>query len=308
MPVQVIHGKQPGPRLFVSAAIHGDEINGIEIIRRLLKLEALDYLRGTLIAVPIVNVHGFLARSRYLPDRRDLNRVFPGSKKGSLAARLAQLFMREVVSNCTHGIDLHTGALHRSNLPQVRADLTDPETRRLAQVFGVPVLIQASLRDGSLRQAAAERGVISLLYEAGEALRFDEPAIRTGFWGVVAMMQALGMIEGIGLPPKPAETLLAQSTRWVRAPKSGVLGAPTVLGARVCKGSTLGIITDPFGESEVPIITPINGIIIGRVNLPLVNEGEALFHIARLGKAQPAHTSVDPLSTGVAEPAVSDGL
>jgi hypothetical protein len=294
MPVHVVHGKRPGPRLFVSAAVHGDEINGVEIIRRLLKCKALGGLRGTLIAVPIVNVHGFLAHSRYLPDRRDLNRAFPGSEKGSLAARLAQLFMREIVSNCTHGIDLHTGSLHRSNLPQVRADLSDAETRRLAQVFGVPVLINANLRDGSLRQAAAERGIISLLYEAGEALRFDEPAIRIGLGGILAVMRALGMISDAGARRTPAEPLVVQSTRWVRAPKSGVLRALVALGTRVRKGNTLGVITDPFGESEEPIIAPARGVIVGRVNLPLVNEGEALFHIARLGRSGASRVGPPP--------------
>jgi predicted deacylase len=294
MPVHVVHGKRPGPRLFGSAAIHGDEINGVEIIRRLLKRKALRQLRGTLIAVPIVNVHGFLAHSRYLPDRRDLNRAFPGSEKGSLAARLAQLFMREVVSNCTHGIDLHTGSLHRSNLPQVRADLSDAQTRRLAQVFGVPVLINANLRDGSLRQAAAERGIISLLYEAGEALRFDESAIRIGLGGTLAVMRALGMIADTGARRKPAEPLVAQSTRWVRAPKSGVLRALVALGTRVRKGSTLGVITDPFGESEEPIIAPTRGIIVSRINLPLVNEGEALFHIARLQRTLSDAALIEP--------------
>ncbi|MBW2374167.1 MAG: succinylglutamate desuccinylase/aspartoacylase family protein, partial [Deltaproteobacteria bacterium] len=153
LPAHVINGKRPGPRLFVSGAVHGDEINGTEIIRRLLKLPALENLSGALIAIPIVNVYGFAAQKRYLPDRRDLNRSFPGSSSGSLAARLAHIFMAEVVAKSTHGIDLHTGALHRSNLPQIRACLDDPETLRLARAFGAPVIMDSALRDGSLREA-----------------------------------------------------------------------------------------------------------------------------------------------------------
>ena len=189
IPLQVVCGKLPGPRLFVSAAIHGDELNGVEIARRLLKSGALKRLRGTLIVAPIVNVFGLIQHSRYLPDRRDLNRSFPGSQGGSLAARLAHIFLDEVVKGCDYGIDLHTGAIHRSNLPQIRANLDDPETRQLAEAFSVPVLLNANLRDGSLRQAAAEHGVKILLYEAGEALRFDELSIRGGVRGILSVMR-----------------------------------------------------------------------------------------------------------------------
>ena len=161
MPVWVINGRRPGPRLFISAAIHGDELNGIEIIRR-IRARPLAGLRGTLLLVPVVNVFGLLHHARYLPDRRDLNRSFPGSERGSLAARLAHQFMTEIVARCTHGVDLHTGAIHRSNLPQVRAQLDDPETRRLALAFGAPVVLDSRLRDGSLREAAAEKGIPTL--------------------------------------------------------------------------------------------------------------------------------------------------
>jgi predicted deacylase len=270
MPVHVIRGKKSGPRLFVSAAIHGDEINGVEIIRRLLKLPVLKRLRGTVIAVPIVNVHGLINHSRYLPDRRDLNRSFPGTEKGSLAARLANLFMQEIVSQSTHGIDLHTGALHRDNLPQVRANLDDEETDKLARAFDVPVIISSNLRDGSLREAAAEYGIPMLLYEAGEALRFDEISIRAGVKGIVNVMRTLEM-----LPPsrskskKHVEPVVARSSSWVRAPDSGILRAMVPLGSRVKKDTLLGMVADPFGESEASIIASFSGIVIGRTNLPL---------------------------------------
>ena len=284
MPVHVVRGRKDGPRLFVCAAIHGDEINGIEIIRRLLKYGGLKRLAGTLVAVPIVNIYGVIHRSRYLPDRRDLNRSFPGSETGSLAARLANLFMQQIVSQCTHGIDLHTGAVHRANLPQIRANLNHQETERLARVFGAPVLLNSSMRDGSLRQSADEVGIPMLLYEAGEALRFDELYIRAGFEGIKNVMRALEMLPISKRGPKKlAEPYVAHSSAWTRAPESGMLRTLVALGALVQKYDLLGMISDPFGETEVEVRAHINGVVIGRTNLPLVNEGDALFHIARFG-------------------------
>lgn len=294
MPVHVICGKQHGPRLFISAAIHGDEINGVEIIRRLLKLPALKRLRGTLIAVPIVNVHGLINHSRYLPDRRDLNRTFPGSDKGSLAARLAHIFMQEIVAKSTHGIDIHTGAIHRTNLPQIRANLDDSETEKLARAFEVPVIISANVRDGSLRESAAEFGIPMLLYEAGEALRFDEVSIRAGVKGIINVMRTLEM-----LPPskrkakRQTESFVARSSSWVRTADSGILRALVPLGGRVKKGTLLGVVADPFGETESKIVASFSGIVIGRTNLPLVNEGDALYHIARFEDIQAIETKVD---------------
>ncbi|MDT8385515.1 MAG: succinylglutamate desuccinylase/aspartoacylase family protein [Gammaproteobacteria bacterium] len=294
MPVHVIHGKRPGPRLFVSAAIHGDEINGVEIIRRLLRLPTLKRMSGALIAVPIVNIHGLLNHSRYLPDRRDLNRSFPGTEKGSLAARLANLFMQEIVAQSTHGIDIHTGAIHRSNLPQIRANMDDAETEMLARAFEVPVIISSTLRDGSLREAAAEQGIPMLLYEAGEALRFDEVSIRAGVQGVLNVMRALAMLPASRSRPKSrSESVVARSSSWVRASESGILRTMVPLGGRVKRDSLLGVVSDPFGEMEEKITTPFGGIIIGRTNLPLVNEGDALYHIARFEDVHEVEARVD---------------
>jgi predicted deacylase len=294
MPVQVINGRRSGPRLFVSAAIHGDELNGIEIIRRLLKVRMLDRLRGGLIAVPILNVFGVLNHSRYLPDRRDLNRSFPGTDKGSLAGRLADLVMREIVSHCTHGIDLHTGALHRSNLPQIRANLDDPETERLARAFGVPVLLNSDLRDGSLRQAASEMGIPMLLYEAGEALRFDEISIHGGLTGIVNVMRELGMLPASRKARRPhKEPVVARSSFWVRAPKGGILRTHVRLGEKVEKTTLLASISDPFGNQEMSLISPYSGIVIGRSSLPLVNEGDAIFHVARFFRPTEAARAVE---------------
>jgi predicted deacylase len=293
LPLQVIHSKRDGPRLFVSAAIHGDEINGVEIIRRLLRLPMLNKLRGTLFAVPIVNVYGFINGSRYLPDRRDLNRAFPGSEKGSMAARLAELFLEEIVTRSDYGIDLHTGAIHRENLPQIRANLDDPETARIASAFHVPVLLNSDLRDGSLRQVAAEHGIPILLYEAGEALRFNESAIRSGVKGIIAVMRSIGMLQATSRARQPSEPLVARASSWVRAERSGILRVTSPLGARVRKGEVIGIISDPFGQMELETKANCAGIIIGRTNLPLVNEGEALFHIARFESVRTAESTVE---------------
>lgn len=281
MPVHVRRGRRAGPSLFVCAAVHGDELNGVEIIRRLMKRRALSRIRGTIIAVPFVNVYGVIDRSRYLPDRRDLNRSFPGSGRGSLAARLADLFMNEIVAHCTHGIDLHTGALHRGNLPQVRGNLDDEETLRLAGLFGVPVLINADLRDGSLREAAAARGIPMLLYEAGEALRFDEVSIRAGVQGILNVMRGLDMLAPTRGRKRPThEPFVARSSAWVRAPASGIFRGTVSLGAHVKNNELLGTIAEPVSDTESEVRASRGGIVIGRSNLPLVLEGEALFHIA----------------------------
>jgi predicted deacylase len=284
MPVHVVHGRRDGPRLFVCAAIHGDELNGVEVVRRLLASSALARLRGTLVAVPIVNVYGVLDQSRYLPDRRDLNRCFPGSQRGSLGARIAHLLIDEVVSRCTHGIDLHTAAIHRSNLPQVRARLDDAATLGLAGEFGVPVLINAEARDGSLREAAADRGMPMLLYEAGEGLRVDEFPVRVGVRGILNVMGALGM-----LPPRRVrrrvEPFVAHSSRWERAPASGLFTSIVRLGDRIALGQVLGRLADPFGDDATPVIARSEGILIGYSRLPLVLEGEALFHVAGFADA-----------------------
>ncbi len=293
MPSQVIHGRQEGPRLFVCAALHGDEINGVEIIRRLLQISALRRIRGTLIAVPIVNVPGFLSGSRYLPDGRDLNRSFPGSPRGSLASRLARLFMDEIVDRSTHGIDLHTGAVHRENFPQIRGDLGDAETERLALAFGVPVVINTGFREGSLREAAAEESVPVVVYEAGEALRFSEPAVRAGVKGVVRVLRALEMLPPPKRPGRPRKPLVIGSSSWIRAPQSGLLRSTTPLGGQVKTGDLLGAIADPFGRNEVEVTAPREGVVIGKTNLPLVHEGDGLFHIARHEGTQVVARSLD---------------
>lgn len=282
LPVYVIHGKRPGPVLFLSGALHGDEINGVEIIRRILHRKSINRLNGTLLAVPVVNIYGFINKTRYLPDRRDLNRSFPGTDHGSLASRMANVILTEIVSKCTHGIDLHTAAIHRDNLPQIRAVLDDPETERMARSFIAPVILDTKIVAGSLRESAEEMKVAVIVYEAGEALRFDEVSIRAGVKGIISTMRALEMLPKLKSSKKMIlEPMVARSSTWVRASQSGIVRAEKPLGARVTQGERLGVVSDPFGAKEEIISATADGIIIGRTNIPLVNEGEALFHIAR---------------------------
>ncbi|MGB1908193.1 MAG: succinylglutamate desuccinylase/aspartoacylase family protein, partial [Spongiibacter sp.] len=249
MTIKAVRGKRDGPTLFVSAAIHGDEINGVEIVRRLLQHRALRSLRGTLVAIPIVNVHGFLNNSRYLPDGRDLNRSFPGSPKSSLAGRVAHSFFNNVVAQCEYGIDLHTGARHRGNLPQIRADLQDERTREMAEAFGAPVLLHAKTRDGSLREVASDQNIPILLYEAGEALRFDEVAIRVGVSGIINVMRQIGMLPPSRVKKPRRQPMVTDQSYWVRARVSGVLRALVPLGAFVKKGAILAVVSDPIGDT-----------------------------------------------------------
>lgn len=282
LPVCVVHGARPGPTIWTDAAVHGDELNGVEIIRRvLLQLDPKE-MAGTLIAVPIVNVFGFLNQSRYLPDRRDLNRCFPGSARGSLAARLAHIFVTEIVERCTLGIDLHTGSDARTNLPQVRADVADPITRELADAFAAPVTLAAGLRDGSLRKVARKRGARVLLYEAGEPLRFGHDAIERGVAGILRVMQKLEMIADAPVPDQP--TTVAHASRWVRASRSGLYHSEQGLGASVERGQMIGFVTTPYDGKRTLVKSPVKGIVIGHVTNPLVFQGDALVHVAEVGR------------------------
>nr|WP_119261020.1 succinylglutamate desuccinylase/aspartoacylase family protein [cyanobacterium endosymbiont of Rhopalodia gibberula] len=281
LPITVINGLNSGPKLWLSAAIHGDELNGVEIIRQVVENVEPKLLSGTLIAVPIVNVFGLIGQSRYLPDRRDLNRSFPGSKNGSLASRLAYLFMKEIVSRSTYGIDLHTASMHRTNLPQIRANLQDSETRRCAQAFGAPLLVHAMTRDGSLRQAATKRGIPILLYEGGEALRFDKEAIRMGVEGIERVMEYLEMYQFF-VHKNPVKSIEVDKSKWIRASRSGIFRLEVTLGEKVLKKQKLGIIADAFGESSIKVRASVNGIVIGYTQNPLVNQGDGIVHLAIL--------------------------
>jgi predicted deacylase len=287
LPVHVVHGREGGQTMFVSAAVHGDELNGIEIIRRVLRFVDPATLRGTLLCVPVVNAYGFIGRSRYLPDRRDLNRSFPGSATGSLAARLANIMLAEVIRRSHFGVDLHTAAVHRVNLPQIRADFAArPGCRELAEIFGVQVVLASPERDGSLRAAATQAGVDVLVYEGGEGLRFDEFAIKTGVEGIGRIMAARGLLElpGGDIDPPVKELqrgpVFANASKWVRAPDGGVFRSARRIGQAVSEGDLLGCVANPYDDSEMEVRSPVRGLVIGATTLPIVNMGDALFHIA----------------------------
>jgi len=253
LPIRVIRGKKNGPVIFISAAIHGDELNGIEIIRRFRKLSILKRLKGTIVLIPIVNIYGVMTLSRYMPDRRDLNRSFPGTKKGSLASRVAKVFFDEIVSKCDLGIDLHTAAIHKSNLPQVRTNLDNDFTYNLAKVFEAPIVLHSQLRDGSLRAEAQEKGIPVLLYEAGEALRFDETSIRIGVKGIVNILRELKMLPEVSKKKKYKNPIIARSSQWIRSTESGVIRTIKALGDMVKENEIIAYVDEPLGDESFEI-------------------------------------------------------
>jgi predicted deacylase len=284
IPAVVINGRLAGPTVCVSAAIHGDEVNGVEAIRKLLMDLRPGDMAGTVIAVPVVNELGFMAGSRYLPDGRDLNRSFPGSPRGSLAARIAHLFMKEVVSRCDYALDLHCGSGRRSNLPQIRADLDDPRTLAAAEAFAAPATIHARVRDGSLREAATQHGVAMLLFEGGESNRFDPYAIDAAFDGVRRVLAHLGVIDSA--PGTSGGSFASRVTRWVRAARGGMLRLEVELGDRVDRRAVLGNFSDIYGRRNLAVRAPVAGLVIGLTRSPLINQGDALVHIAEEGDAE----------------------
>ncbi|MDA9918284.1 succinylglutamate desuccinylase/aspartoacylase family protein [Erythrobacter sp.] len=280
--VRVIHGATAGQTIFVSGAIHGDEIIGTAIIQRLAYDLDPANLKGTIILVPVTNIFGFLSHSRYLPDRRDLNRSFPGNANGSLAGQLAHVFFTEVVSRASLGIDIHSAAVHRYNLPQIRIAAGSKRLVELAMTFGAPVVIESPLRDGALRSLANDEGVEMLLLEAGEALKFDDLSIETGTAGVLRVLAHLEMIAPkvdnveVGIPAR------ANKTQWVRSARGGVVHMAKTSGDPVHEGDLLATVAGLFGEDPEGIFAPADGIIIGHATLPVVHQGDALFHIARV--------------------------
>ncbi len=293
LPVLVFHGSEDGPTIWINAALHGDEVSGIEIIRRVTELLNPESLRGTFIAAPIVNVHGFLTGDRYLPDRRDLNRSFPGTSKGSLAGRIANLFMTEIVSRCSVGIDLHSGSDHRTNLAQIRADLDDKKTAELAATFAAPLMIHSKTRDGSLRQEAAKSGATVLVFEGGEAWRLDQASIRSGVDGVLRVLAHEGMID---LPPgdePPPTSKLSRKTRWMRAPESGIGRLRVGLGDSVAEGQLIGEIYDAFGTRLGKVTSRTDGVVVGLALDAIVNRGDAVVNVAELFEEKETGTGVE---------------
>ncbi|MDO6591747.1 MULTISPECIES: succinylglutamate desuccinylase/aspartoacylase family protein [Rhodobacterales] len=306
MSVHVIHGRLDGPTIFVSAGIHGDEVIGVEIVRRLLRSPSMGTVKGTLIVVPIVNTYGFLNHSRYLPDRRDLNRMFPGTETGSLASRLAHIFTTEIVARCDLGIDLHSAAIHRTNYPQIRVSPDNPDMLDLANVFGAPIIMQSSVREGSLRGSAKDMGIDVLLFEAGEGLRFDEYSVRSGVAGILRVLRYKGMVAGKGIAKAKTQPQFCPSSKWLRAPIGGLLRTFKADGDLVREGDVMASVSDPFGEQEEELIAPFDGIVVGRAVMPIVNEGDAIFHLARVKSVETVEGKVEDLSTQLSDDPMFD--
>ena len=276
-PVLVINGEKPGPTLCLTAAIHGDELNGIEMVRRVMYDIEPDKLSGTVIGVPIVNVQGFRRGSRYLPDRRDLNRHFPGNASGSAAARIAHSFFENIVAHCDALVDLHTGSFERANLPQIRADLRDPDIVTLTQGFGATVILHSTPGVGTLRYAATEAGIPTLTLEAGGPLQLELSEVKHGVKGIETLISSLGMMRKRRLWGDP-EPVYYRST-WVRADSGGILFSDVSLGSTVRKGDLLGTITDPMSNERVEMHAPYPGRIIGMARNQVVMPGFAAFHV-----------------------------
>ena len=279
LPIYVFRSKKKGPTLLLSGGLHGDEINGIEIIRRMLDGSKFDQLnRGTVIAIPVMNIYGFLNFSREVPDGKDINRSFPGHSGGSLAARLAHFLNDNILTQIDYGIDFHTGGASRFNFPQVRYAEMDQKAGELAEAFAPPVILQSKLIDKSLRKQAHKLGKPMIVYEGGESLRLDEEVVQEGINGALRVLHHLEMIDHEPDAPKHEPVILTQST-WVRAKRSGIYTGLMKSGMSVGKNDTIGMITDPFGEFKLKIKAGKAGFIIGHNNMPVVNQGDALIHL-----------------------------
>lgn len=276
-PVLVINGALPGPTLCLTAAVHGDELNGIEMVRRVMHDLEPSRLSGAIIGIPIVNVQGFRRGSRYLPDRRDLNRYFPGNPNGSAAARIAHSFFTNVIAQCDALIDLHTGSFERANLPQIRADLRDPDVMTLTQGFGSMVILHSAPAIGTLRHAATRAGIPAVTLEAGGPSQLELNEVKLGVKGIETLVNTLGMIKKRRAWGEPEPVYYRSS--WVRADNGGILLADVSLGSTVRKGDLLGTITDPMSNARTELRSPYTGRIIGMARNQVVMPGFAAFHV-----------------------------
>jgi predicted deacylase len=284
IPVTVIHGRKDGPTAFVMAAVHGDEINGVDIVRRLIFDLDHEKLSGTLIALPVVNIPGFLAQTRYLPYHRDLNRFFPGKRRGNNAERFAARIFNEIVLKCDFGIDLHTAADGRLNLPHVRGDMSHPKVRVMARAFGSTVMMNQTGVKGSLRREATEAGIPTILFEAGETGKFSARVSTTGLAGVLNVLSEMGMWPSHERKRPPFQVIV-KSSDWLRAEKGGILDLAVKPGDLVYQGDLVGSILNPFGKTVTQIRSPYTGIVVGVTTAPLTIPGTGVIHLARLKKA-----------------------
>ncbi|UII23336.1 succinylglutamate desuccinylase/aspartoacylase family protein [Fulvivirga ligni] len=277
IPVFVSRSTKPGPTLLVMAGVHGDETNGIEILRRIIINNYHKPTKGTVIAIPVFNVYGFINHSRGLPDGRDLNRSFPGSKNGSLASRVAHFMTSEILPQVDFGIDFHTGGASHNNFPQIRGVFNTVKEMEVAKAFGAPFIIESPFREKSLRKTADKANKTILVYEGGETLRLRKKVIDTGVDGMLRVMKYLGMRDDA--PEIEQKSIYLKTSTWVRAKYAGLHHADVRNGSRVEKNEVLGLITDPYGQFEKKIKSPVNGFVIGINNYPVVNMGDAILHI-----------------------------
>jgi len=278
LPVYIFRSKKKGPTVLLSGGLHGDEINGIEIVRRLIDSGHFENLkRGSVVAIPVMNIYGFLNFSRDVPDGKDVNRSFPGSTTGSLASRIAHFIGHNILKEIDFGIDFHTGGASRFNFPQIRYAPQDKKAKELATQFGAPVTLHSRLLDKSLRKQAFKMGKSILVYEGGESMRMDEEVVREGADGALRLLNAHHMIDKA--PKANSETVKCEKSIWIRAKRSGIYRGIITSGMTVAKGDILGYITDPFGEFSTPIKSPSNGLVICHNNMPVVNQGDALIHL-----------------------------
>lgn len=273
----VYRSENPGPTMLVIGGVHGDEINGLEIVRRSVKSGIFKELQsGSVIAVPLLNVYGFINFSRDFPDGKDVNRSFPGTKGGSLASRIAHTLTNEILPQVDFGIDFHTGGGSIYNYPQVRVYRNDPESVELAHLFSMPHIVKTGLISKSLRKIANVKKIPMVVFEGGESLRIDEFSIDQGMQGIKRVLKGKGMAD---INVQPCDNIVFESASWIRANKSGILQCLKISGQHVMKGEVIAMITDPYGNSESKIKARKSGIIFGHNNKPVVNQGDALFHI-----------------------------
>ena len=276
IPVFIHRGKKDGPTLLLLAGMHGDEVNGIEIIRRMNSSKLTKPQAGTVITIPVLNIYGFINYKRDVPDGKDVNRSFPGNKTGSLASRVAYMFMKEIFPHISVGVDFHTGGGNIYNYPQIRCKTDRLNNLELAKAFAPPFILNANLRPKSLRSEADKRKVPMLVYEGGEALMFNEFAMEEAIKGTARLMHYLGMTDETHIPN---QSIIIKNSSWIRARQSGLFKATIERASKVVKDQMLGYLTDPYGESEVKIKAPRVGHIIAINHQPVVNQGDALIHI-----------------------------
>ncbi len=282
IPVSVLRASKAGPRVFLTGAVHGDELTGIGIIRELLFNQPPQLKRGTLVCAPVVNIYGLEHHSRYLPDRRDLNRCFPGSPTGSLTSRLAHHVFTELIQQCDFGVDFHSAAVRRTNYPNVRADMSKPDIRRLARAFGCELIVNTKGPEDSLRRTAVQHGVSTIILEAGEVWRIEQGVVDIGIRGCLNVLRELNMLDGE--PEAPPYSLTIDKTTWVRAERGGFLTFYARPGDLVQEGEELATNYSIFGREKNVLTSPSHGIILGMSTMPAVQPGEPVYHIATLSE------------------------